>query len=67
MRGEFGLYFKYILSVKCQKCELLADLSVLEENCLHFSAVFHQVFKKGLLLLEKFCDIIVWGTLEEMK
>lgn len=50
--------FKYIHSVKCQKFDLLANFSVLERGCLHFDAVFHQVFQKHLLLPEKFCDII---------
>ena len=50
--------FEYIHSMKCQKFDLLANFSVLEGGCLQFDAVFHQVFQKHLLLLEKFCDII---------
>jgi len=40
---------KYVHSVKCQKFDLLANFSVLEQGCLHFDAVFHQVFQKHLL------------------
>lgn len=44
--------------MKCQIFNLLVNVSVLEESCLHSDAGFHQVFQMHLLLLEKFCDII---------
>lgn len=53
--------------MKCQIFNLLVNVSVLEESCLHSDAGFHQVFQMHLLLLEKFCDIIDWGSLEKMK
>lgn len=53
-------FLKYIHSVKYQKFDLLFNFSILEGGCLRFDTVFHQVFQKHLLLLEKFYNIIAW-------
>lgn len=48
------------------KFELLANFGVLDQGCLHFDAGLNQVFQKNLLMPDEFCDIIAWGTLEEI-